>query len=79
MSRDLSRHQCPVSICRKLLPPAKLMCLDHWRKVPIRLQRAVTSAYADGEGTGTPELADAQQAAIAAVEAKVLAKAGAGC
>lgn len=66
-----SRHQCPVSACRKLLPPSKLMCLGHWRMVPRAFQDAVYAAYDQGAGIGSEELAHAQDAAIQAVEAKI--------
>lgn len=74
MSRDLGRHQCPVEGCRQLLPNAKLMCFDHWRKVPKALQEAVYAAYDDGAGVGTDALAVAQDAAIQAVENKLRAR-----
>ncbi len=74
--RDIDRHQCPIGGCPELLPLSKLMDAAHWRMVPPHLQQAVYAAYANGAGVGTPELADAQQAAIGAVEAKLAAKGG---
>ena len=69
--RDIGRHQCPIGDCTWLLPAAKLMCLDHWRRVPEPLKRAVYAAYANGDGVGSDELAAAHAAAIAAVERKL--------
>jgi hypothetical protein len=75
VTRDLGRHQCPVEGCRVLLPPAKLMCLDHWRIVPESTRKAVYAAYDFGAGIGTEVLAQVQDAAIAAVERKLARKA----
>lgn len=71
MTRDLGRHQCPVTGSTQLLPSSKLMCLGHWRRVPKALQDAVYAAYDHGAGIGSEELYQAQDAAIAAVEAKL--------
>lgn len=74
--RDLNRHQCPIGGCTELLANAKLLCAQHWRMVAKDLQDAVYAAYAGGAGVGTPELLDAQQAAIDAVNQKLAAKGG---
>lgn len=71
VSRGDSRRQCPIGGCTILVPPSKLMHLDHWRMVPKRLQDAVYAAYDHGAGIGSEELAMAQDAAIQAVEAKL--------
>lgn len=65
----MSSHVCPVIGCAYRVPDHLLMCSADWHRVPPRLQRKVYAAYRGGEGLGTPELADAQAAAIAAVNA----------
>lgn len=71
MSRDLSRHRCPVEGCKELLPHTKLMCPEHWQMVPPSTQKAVYHAYDYGAGLGTDELHHAQDAAIQAVERRL--------
>lgn len=71
----MSRHKCPVTRCGQTIPLAKLMCYAHWRRVPAPLARAVTTAWAGGRGAGTEALRHAQDAALAAVQAKIAAKA----
>lgn len=62
-------HNCPVSVCPKVVTDdSKYMCWGHWRLVPEALQRPVYIAYGRGRGAGTRKLADAQQAALTAVE-----------
>lgn len=68
----MSSHTCPVARCSTTVPDHLLMCGPHWRSVPLELQRAVYRAYRRGDGVGTEALADAQQAAIAAVNAAVI-------
>lgn len=65
-------HICPARGCPRKVPDHLLMCGICWRQVPRHLQRAVNAAYARGRGMLSnglpgPELADAQLAAIEAV------------
>lgn len=62
-------HFCPIDGCERTVADHLLMCQAHWRLVPPVLQRKVYAAYRRGEGLGTPELAEAQAAAIAAANA----------
>lgn len=39
------RPQCPVPGCHQSHPVDKMMCSNHWRKVPRDLQREVGRAY----------------------------------
>jgi hypothetical protein len=68
------RHRCPARRCTASVLNRYLMCPQHWRMVPARLQRDVNSAYDNGRGltpSGLPgeTLARAQLAAITAVNA----------
>jgi hypothetical protein len=63
------RHVCPVGGCEREVPDHLLMCSADWHRVPPSLQRRVYAAYRRGEGLGTPELLEAQTAAIAAANA----------
>jgi hypothetical protein len=60
-------HLCPARRCPRMVPDHLLMCGIHWRLVPGPLGRAVYTAYAGGDGIGSPELTAAQAAAIRAV------------
>jgi hypothetical protein len=61
-------HRCPVRPCaRDDIPDHLFMCFQHWRLVPMYLQRAVNLAYRRGEGVGSPELHAAQTAAVRSV------------
>lgn len=62
-------HTCPVLGCERVVPDHLLMCAADWRRVPATLQRKVYAAYRRGEGLGTPELLEAQTAAIAGANA----------
>lgn len=42
-------HTCHVTGCPVEVPPAKLMCLRHWRMVPRQLQSAVWTEYVHGQ------------------------------
>lgn len=68
----MDTHPCPIDRCVKTnLPEHLLMCKRHWTLVPPDLQRAVYAAYKNGRGLGTPELLDAQNNAINAVEERL--------
>lgn len=42
-------HTCHARGCSVPVPPERLMCLDHWRRVPRAVQRAVWRAYRPGQ------------------------------
>jgi hypothetical protein len=60
-------HLCPARRCPRMVPDHLLACGPHWRLVPSPLARAVYTAYARGDGIGSPELIAAQSAAIRAI------------
>lgn len=72
-------HFCHVPECKEPCPPALLMCLPHWRRVPRALRRAVWRAYAPGQEEGRAEVSqaylDAADAAVAALSDKARAPA----
>ena len=45
----MSAHRCHALGCEKNVPPKMLMCLRHWRMVPVLLQRAVWREYVPGQ------------------------------
>lgn len=45
----MSEHRCHARGCAIAIPPAKLMCGSHWRRVPIRLQRLLLLHYRPGQ------------------------------
>lgn len=36
---------CPIDGCQEPLPHQHLMCIRHWRMVPVNLRREVTAAF----------------------------------
>lgn len=72
----MAEHTCHARGCKAPVPPARLMCLRHWRMVPKNLQRAVWATYELGqELTKDPSLeyleaATAAVNAVAEIEAK---------
>ena len=69
----MSYHTCHAQGCEAQISPGLLMCLRHWRMVPLALKRAVSHAYAPGEertksASGT--YLQAARAAIAVVAEK---------
>ncbi len=42
-------HLCHARNCTIPVPPRMLMCLAHWRKVPLLLQRKVWRYYRPGQ------------------------------
>lgn len=42
-------HLCHARNCTVPVPPRMLMCLPHWRKVPILIQRKVWKHYRPGQ------------------------------
>ncbi len=66
-------HLCHAEGCPIGVPPARLMCLTHWRMVPRPLQRAVWHTYVPGQETRkdpTAEYLDAAEQAVRAVAYK---------
>lgn len=41
----LETRPCAVTGCREACPGSHLMCIRHWRMVPVALQRAVRDAF----------------------------------
>jgi hypothetical protein len=67
---SLPRHTCHAKGCAIIVPPAKFMCLRHWRMVPGALQAAIWAAYVPGQEIRkdpTPQYLEAALAAQAAV------------
>jgi hypothetical protein len=73
-------YPCQAVGCQHLVQPGFLMCMDHWRQVPSKLQNAVLTAYREVRRLGGDRAAihqryqAARQAAIDAVHSKQLAK-----
>jgi hypothetical protein len=67
VSRD--KHKCPVAGCEEQMPQSKLMCLTHWRAVPMPLQREVNRTWrvARNDVQYWQEYLEARQAAIESV------------
>ena len=42
-------HHCHAYGCKTDVDPTLLMCLNHWRKLPVSLQRAVWATYRRGQ------------------------------
>jgi hypothetical protein len=57
-------HICPALGCERHVPDHLLLCAEDWDRVPPSIQRRVYGAYRRGEGLGTPELREAQTAAV---------------
>jgi hypothetical protein len=69
----MSEHKCHAEGCNVLVPPRLLMCLRHWRMVPLELQRRVWATYVSGQEIRkdpSPEYLAAQEAAVQAVARK---------
>ena len=43
------KHTCHAQGCEKEIPPRLLMCLRHWRMVPLMLQAEVWRWYRPGQ------------------------------
>nr|WP_315242180.1 hypothetical protein [uncultured Albidiferax sp.] len=43
----LHTHTCAATGCQHQIPAHLLMCMDHWRMVPVVLRRAVMTTYRD--------------------------------
>lgn len=57
-------HDCQHIECTTRIAPQYLMCVRHWRQVPIELRQRVYDAWNLGKGEGTPEHKAAILAAI---------------
>lgn len=48
-------HGCHWPGCQRQVPPAKWGCLQHWRRLPLRIQRRIWDSYRIGqEADGRP-------------------------
>ena len=45
----MNKHTCHAEGCSAVVPPKLLMCLRHWRMVPLHLQRLVWAHYRKGQ------------------------------
>lgn len=77
--KTLPARPCEAVGCQHLVQPGFLMCMDHWRQVPKKLQAQVWTTWRELNRRGaTPEHAQryraAKQAAIDAVHAKQLTR-----
>jgi len=64
----MSAHKCHVPGCTKTVPPHYLMCLNHWRYVPVRLRRCVWRHYRKGQEYDKQPSFEYLAAARAAIE-----------
>lgn len=63
----MTRHTCHATGCTTVVPPAKFMCLRHWRMVPRKMQQAIWATYVPGQEIRkdpTPEYLDAATSAV---------------
>lgn len=66
-------HLCHAKNCTIAVPPRLLMCIRHWRMVPLDIQRLVWKHYRPGQEIDkrpTREYLAVMQQAIDAVAAK---------
>lgn len=78
-------HKCSALSCSRRIPTHLLMCIDHWRMVPAPLQRRVLAAWqamrntasVDDYNAANSTYMQARDEAIAAVKAKLEARAAA--
>lgn len=62
-------HKCHAPGCDIEVPPARLMCLFHWRLVPRVLRDAVWQHYRRGQEVDKQPSAEYLAAAQAAIDA----------
>lgn len=62
-------HLCHAVACERPVPPAILMCAEHWRMVPGELQREVWRTYRPGQERDKHPSAAYVQAQKRAIEA----------
>ena len=78
----LRLHTCKAAGCQHVISARMLMCLDHWRMVPVPLRREIVSLARSmaRDWTNAPdfvaEYRSAVARAVAAVEEKQERKAG---
>lgn len=60
-------HHCHARDCAVPVKPELLMCLKHWRMVPVKLQRAVWRYYRPGQCDDRDPSSDWHKAADAAI------------
>lgn len=58
--------RCPVSGCSEPIDPSRLMCREHWYRVPRQLRDLVWATWRSGEGALSSEHLQAVRLAIAA-------------
>ena len=68
----LRTHPCAATGCQHQVPGRMLMCMDHWRMVPVAIRREVRQALVEGKG-----YRGAVAQAVAAVQEKQERKAAA--
>lgn len=69
----MSEHLCHADFCNVKTPPSRLMCLKHWRKVPVVLRHLVWETYRPGQEVDkqpSDEYLLAAEKAICAVSVK---------
>lgn len=64
---DSMSHTCHARGCEIPVRPELLMCLTHWRHVPLPIQRAVWSTYRPGQCDDKRPSAEWVKAADAAI------------
>lgn len=48
-------HRCHIHKCTLAIPKKLFACTNHWRTLPVQMQRSLRNAYVEGqEKTGTP-------------------------
>jgi hypothetical protein len=60
----LPSDRCPVIGCRCQIDLARLMCRDHWYRLPKHLRDRIWATWRSGEGASSPEH---QQTVLAAI------------
>ncbi len=65
-------HPCRAEGCQQQIPRGLLMCVGHWRMVPVATRREVLAAWRAGDADRHH---DAVVDAVAAVKAKQVRKA----
>lgn len=61
---EVNTHKCPKEGCEVQLPQHVLLCLPHWRQVPVSLKHKVTAAW---RAKDWPVYLRARAAAVATV------------
>lgn len=65
----MNNHTCHAKGCNRIVPPKLLMCANHWRRVPVHLQREVWKHYRPGQEVDKNPADEYLQAAENAIEA----------